>query len=419
MRILHLVHQYLPDHVGGVELNTHHLAQAQQRAGDDVAVVFPQVGGDAPHPTVGAAGERRLPLPIPPRTDLTRFSATFHQPALQRAFAQRLAEFQPDLVHIQHLMGLPTTLIESLHEAGIPYLITLHDYWWICANAQLLTNDTGALCHGPERWINCGRCAMARAGLRGAARRAAPAVAPLFAWRGQRLGNVLRGAAARMAPTAFTRDWHIAMGLAPPIEVVPYGIPLPNPLPSRRPRNDERLRLAYVGSIAPQKGVHLLVDAVGQLPQDQVQLDLYGGLDSFPDYVAELRARRGDAILWHGRIPNEMVLARLAAADLLVVPSIWYETSVIAIQEAFAVGTPVVASDLGAMAERVQHGEDGLLFNANRVADLAATLRRFLDEPQLLPRLRSGIRPVHTIDAQAAQLDRVYGDVIRARRGAW
>ena len=90
--------------------------------------------------------------------------ATFGDATIERLFERALDDFRPDLVHVQHLMGFPVQLLHLLRQRRIPYVVTLHDYWWICANAQLLTNYGQQICDGPRLWLNCGRCALARAG---------------------------------------------------------------------------------------------------------------------------------------------------------------------------------------------------------------------------------------------------------------
>jgi GT2 family glycosyltransferase len=94
--------------------------------------------------------------------------------------------------------------------------------------------------------------------------------------------------------------------------------------------------------------------------------------------------------------------------DVLVVPSTWIENAPFIIREAFAAGVPVIASNLGGMAEMVRDGVDGLLFPAGDPAALAAAVRRLIDEPDLLARLRAGIRRPMAIEQDAAWLREVY-----------
>lgn len=415
MRILHIVHQYPPEFIGGVELNTQRLVTEQTRAGHEVALFYrrsaegvglerweEESGGE-----IWAAHTGRA-------EPTARFLATFRHPALLNAFEQVLATVRPDIVHLQHLLGLPAGLVGRIQRAGVPFVVTLHDYWWLCANAQLLTNDTETICEGPAAWINCGRCALARAGQ---STHLAPALAPLFAYRHHRLRPILAAARALIVPTPFTRDLYVRlMGLeTSSIRVIPYGIPVPaDTPPAPAPRDSAALRVVYVGGIARQKGVHVLLEAVRGL-RAPLSLTLYGDLAAFPDYAAELRGLADERVTFAGRLPNERLLAALAGADGVVVPSIWYETAAMVIQEAFAAGVPVIASDLGALHDRVRHEEDGLLVPPNDPLALRAVLQRLLDEPALLPRLRVGIRPVDRIETQARAVEALYQEIVRSQ----
>ena len=75
-------------------------------------------------------------------------------------------------------------------------------------------------------------------------------------------------------------------------------------------------------------------------------------------------------------------------AAVLIFPSIWYECNPITILEAFACGLPVIASDLGAMTEMVDHGRTGLLFRPGDAEDLARTVRWAMDHPAELAAMR-------------------------------
>jgi hypothetical protein len=59
-------------------------------------------------------------------------------------------------------MGLPGATLDLLRARGLPYVVTLLDFWWFCANAQLVTNFDHTVCSGPAWWTNCTRCAVAR-----------------------------------------------------------------------------------------------------------------------------------------------------------------------------------------------------------------------------------------------------------------
>jgi glycosyltransferase involved in cell wall biosynthesis len=149
----------------------------------------------------------------------------------------------------------------------------------------------------------------------------------------------------------------------------------------------------------------------------RLELHIYGGLTTNPAYVNQLRRLSGgdDRIYFHGRVENTRVPDVLANLDVAVVPSIWYENSPIAIQEAHASGTPVVTAGIGGMAELVRDGVDGLHFRCNDSTDLARVLQRLIDDPDLLPRLRSGVRQPRSVDQEMSQLLHIYDQVIAQR----
>ena len=410
MRILHLVHQYPPDHLGGTELYTQQLAAQLAARGHDVSVFFRRDGAEvclegwreSSGVKVWAATSRTV-------TPTRRFLTTFGDQTLTAALAQVLQESRPDVVHVQHLMGLPAALIPLLRQQNIPYLVTLHDFWWVCANAQLVTNYSQAICAGPRLWLNCARCAVARAG-QDALWPLSPALAPVLAVRAARLRPILDGASCLIAPTRFVRDVYVGLGLpASTMQIVSHGIALPERMPPRTRRVTSGLHVGYVGGIAWQKGVHVLVEAVNEMPADSVTLSIFGDLTPFPDYAQMVQGMaQHKGIRFVGQIDRQRLWQELVHLDVLVVPSLWYETAALVIQEAFAAGIPVLASNLGALAERVHHGVDGWLFPPGDSAALRAALLELWRSPEKLMQISLGIQPVRIIADHVDQLEIIY-----------
>ncbi len=404
MRILHVLHQYLPEKVGGTELYTRTLARHQTRLGHEVALFTPATANtDWPLPQV----EDRLRIyrvPLGERDARTIFRSNFHQPFIANAFKQVQHRETPDLVHVQHLMGLPWNLVQSIN---VPLVITLHDYWYLCANAQLITNFNNTICNGPKGWLNCAHCALARAG-HSRALPLIPFLAPLFGFRHLQLRRVLQQAQSLIAPSQFTANVYEQMGIsAQQIIVIPHGIHVPTQIPEHYPHKG--LHIAYIGGLAWQKGIHVLIEAVNQLPHKDVKLSIFGDMAVFPDYVEQLTQNATHpGIAFYGRLPHEELWKTLANIDLLVVPTLWYETSSLIIQEAQAAGVPVLASQIGAVQERLRQGIDGYYFPPGDVDTLVMLLRRFVDHPELVAQLRSGIQPVTTMDEHVTRVNIVY-----------
>ena len=417
MRILHLVHQYLPEHVGGTELYTHWLTRALRERGHAIAVFARRsaegTGLEKREAKEGEVWFAWSGVVRPTR----RFLATFREPWLAHAFARVLDEFQPEVVHIQHLMGHPVELAHMLHRRGLPYVITLWDFWWVCANANLRTNYDQTICDGPRAYFNCARCALARANWPGFWL-ALPPLAGLMAQRNRLLRGVLAGANALIAPTRFVHRWY-ADHRAPSerLMTIPAGLERPRQLPpddSRAGRGDapRPLRFVYIGGLAWQKGVHTLIEAFGGV-RGNAELWIVGDESFDPAYVARLRAIAGPTVRFLGRLPREAVWETLAQVDAVTVPTLLYETFSFIVSEAFAVGVPVIASRLGPLVDRVRHEVDGLLVPPGDVSAWRRAMQRLVDESALLPTLRGNIQPVETMDSHAVAMEEVYQNAIQ------
>ncbi|MGH9386297.1 MAG: glycosyltransferase, partial [Vicinamibacterales bacterium] len=178
-----------------------------------------------------------------------------------------------------------------------------------------------------------------------------------------------------------------------------------------------RLRIGFVGSLMVSKAPHVLLEAFAALPPDSATLHIFGtsspyhGDDSYQSQLEPLL--RGPGVERFGGIPHENVPAVLASLDVIVTPSVWIENAPFVIREAFAAGVPVIASNLGGMAELVSEGRNGLLFEAGNVADLRRVLLRLIHEPDLLPTLRAGVQPGLTIQEDVTRTREIYARLTR------
>jgi glycosyltransferase involved in cell wall biosynthesis len=310
-------------------------------------------------------------------------------------------------------MGLPVGLAHQLQQLDIPYLITLHDYWWVCANAQLVTNYSHNLCNGPQAYLNCARCALARAN-RSGLWPALPGIAGMLAWRNYRLRQVMLAARSLIAPTEFVRDWYATHGApAEKVQVIPHGLPVPNLKPRQPRKSGAPVRFAYIGGLSWQKGVHILLEAFSRLDMEQAPELLIAGDDTTdPLYTAQLQALASSNVQFLGKLTRTEVWDLLGKVDVLVVPSLWYETFAFVVSEAMAAGVPVVASRLGPLADRVRHEVDGLLVPPGNVAALTAALSRFQQDSSLLPRLQAGLQPIRTIEQYLDELEGLYHKIL-------
>jgi glycosyltransferase involved in cell wall biosynthesis len=211
-------------------------------------------------------------------------------------------------------------------------------------------------------------------------------------------------------PSGFARRKLVAAGLpADRIEVLPN--PVADPEPAGAPGHGG----VYVGRLSPEKGVDLLIEAWRRMGAEP--LVIVGGGPEAP------RLRRLAAgmpsVRFTGEVAHDAALAAIAAGAYLVVPSRWYEVLPTVALEAFAVGRPVIASAPGALAEVIEPGRTGLLFDSGGIAQLADACRALASRPELARAMGAEARaeyearyaPDRTLERMAA----VYARALRGR----
>jgi glycosyltransferase involved in cell wall biosynthesis len=312
------------------------------------------------------------------------------------SLAPLVRRLDPQVVHLHHPLLFGLEGIDMLRRAApdARMVATLHDYFAICPReGQLLTPD-GARCMGPSPQ-GCRRCFPDRAPLE-------PQLRDLAVRDAFRAFDLL------VAPSRFLRDRFVAAGWdGSRIAVLPNAVPAADPAPHRAlPKGAKRDRFAVLGNVNRFKGTLVALRASARLSAEGVAhgLAVHGGTawqtEAFlAEFAAALAA--APAARHHGAYAAGDLGARIAEADWVVVPSVWWENAPLVILEAFRHRRPVICSGAGGMAELVADGANGLLFPIGDAEGLAAAMRRAATEPRLWQRLVAGISPPADLDAAA------------------
>lgn len=314
--------------------------------------------------------------------------------------------FRPDVVHVHNFFPLLSPAVHGrVRSLGPATVQTLHNFRVTCASGDLLR--AGAPCE-----LCVGRSPLPavvhrcyRGSLTGSA-----ALARMIAVH-RRRGTWQRDVDRFIVLSDFARDIFVRAGI--PAERIAVK---PNTVHDPAPAADEpRSGVLYVGRLSEEKGAQVLA-AAARLSDAAITVVGDGPL------AAALRSSAPGTLVLAGALPRAAARAMMARAAALVVPSICYENFPITVAEAFAAGTPVIASRLGALAEIVEDGRTGWLVDPGDPAALAAAIDRAIADPQESARRGAAARDVYlrryTTSAALARLEAIYADAIASRRAA-
>lgn len=310
-----------------------------------------------------------------------------------------IADKQPDLIHVHNTFPLISpALYWAANRAGVPVIQTLHNFRLLCPQAMFLRD--GRVCeeclgHLPWRGVvhQCYRGSALQSG----------AVAYMLALH-RCLGSYRNKVTRYIALNNFCRDKFIKGGLpAERISIKPNFVDMP-----ASDFNGLRSGVLFVGRLSGEKGVSTLADAADRSPD--VSFSVIG---SGPEQRRLINLANVSLL---GFQDQKTVRTAMCRAACLVLPSLWYENFPRTLVEAFACGLPVIAGRLGAMAELIDDGRTGLLFEPGNAADLAEKIAWAESHPDAMRRMgeaaRTEYETKYTPEINYRQLIAVYQETI-------
>lgn len=433
MKIVQVVHGFPPKQTSSIENYTFALCKELSR-NQDVTVYARDSDFTSPdcaesEETVQGIRVRRINnrLEFPHYYD-------YDNKVITNSFQKFLSEEKPDLVHIQHMMGLSASMVRAARDFGVPVTMTLHDYWLLCRRMSLLRPNF-EVCSGPGA-KKCQDCRfreldrfilpyLGRAALQGIPDRLFDDIAQKGAlrrfdgsdsWADRNLAaHVSRTEYLRMmmdrinrfiSPSEFVRELFSKKGVpSSKIICVPHGLPVSS-AGSVAKKSSEVLRFGYMGTVNWHKGVHVLVQAFNELRGERAELRVCGAAPS-ATYLGYLRSiNRNEKTRFLGTYQDAS--SALSEIDVLVIPSIYYESFSLAMREAFLTQTPVIASRIGALPEGIDDGRNGLLFEAGNARDLLSKIKFLLANPRVAHEMSERVPPVKTMQEHAEEIEAIY-----------
>ena len=431
MKILYIIHDFLPKHQAGAEIYTYLLARELSQ-NHQVCLLFTEIQGSDRSYTLTRRqldGLECIEVFRPPEAAL--LEEPYNDGQMDDIFISILEEYKPDIIHIQHLLYHSFHYPEIACKYNIPVVFTLHDYWLTCPRWGQRLQKNMEVCLD----IDLHRCACC---MRDEPAGNSRSLIHIFRhFLNAKLGrtptiNQMHRSLVKRASDALALNDYVDLFIAPSSflkqEFVKFGIPGDKIVHSDNGSNTSgyarkekhpglKIRFGFIGTIAEHKGLHVLISAFNSIPTEKADLKIYGDLGWFPHYSARLKAMtRSAAITFEGPVPNDTVAQILSEIDILIVPSIWFENSPLTIHEAFLAGVPVIASDFGGMRDLVTDHVNGLLFKVNNPESLRKAIEEILGSKELLSRFSRNIPKVKSIKENGQEMERLYSGLLRQRQ---
>ncbi len=339
--VLHILH----GKDGGLERHARDLVQSEPDVRHYILLALDETW------TIEDHSERGYETASAPKVFSVRHAAD----ELWRDFFDGVCErFRVGLVHVHHISACRDGLLLALKETAIPYIVTLHDFYYGCATVHLMRGDD-TYCGGQTDLSVCQRCVDNN-----------PSAPPrnVVEWRTQNAALLSR-ARRVIAPSAFTAETTRRYFPTLAIDVVPHRSHVATHTLSKLPSAqiaaapEGWTTLAVVGAIGPLKGARVVERMAQRLTARQLPARLVN--IGYMDKQFKPTMREKGRWVVHGKYAPETLpsLLQSYATDLVIFPAVGPETFGFALSEVWQAGYAPVVSDVGTLAERVRAADAG------------------------------------------------------------
>jgi glycosyltransferase involved in cell wall biosynthesis len=308
-------------------------------------------------------------------------------PANEEAWTSLLDAVKPNVIHLHHAKNHTLSLLARLTGTGVPVIVSVHDYFFLCPDFAL-QQCPGLHC--------CDTCFPVR--FKGPAEYQRLRRALFYA--------SLKQASAIIAPSQTAA--RMVREVYPDLNVlvIPHGI---RPIPKLARDPGSKIRFGMLGNVNAVKGIEVILRAWPLVaPADGAELHIFGESTN-PTHV-RLCTELG--IHYHGPYAASDLPRILSQIDVGVLPSQAPETFSYALSEFFAGGVAVIGSDFGALSERIENGVNGFKIVKDDVRSWASVLSRLIQDGDLRDRIRRGVMPPESVSDMSAHYANLYRDAI-------
>jgi len=349
---------------------------------------------------------------------------------INQIFKDLLLKNKYDIIHFHllHRLGFGLPIVAKI--LGIPSLITLHDYWFLCPRGHMIDSSQN-VCEGPESEKKCAACldylkygklySLLRLFRKFRFFKATSVKLKKDIKINKKVLNYVRNRAeaanegyhaidVRISPSEYLAQTYASFGLKKP-EVLPIGW-----IPLKRKENQKppgHITFGFAGQIIPRKGLDVLIKAFSRIKGD-CSLHIYGEINDEAYFIPLKQCiEKHQNMTYFGCFcPNDLQ-GIYNSIDVMVVPS-RRENYPLTILEALSTQTPVIASNVGGVSEIIKHSDNGWIFKNEDTKELSGLLQSIVDGPDKIEKVSSNITPIKSIEENAREYQKIYDTLLRS-----
>ncbi|NOZ70020.1 MAG: glycosyltransferase family 4 protein [Deferribacteres bacterium] len=355
------------------------------------------------------------------------------RPDIERLVMEVLDDERPDIVHFHELQMHPASVIDIVSARGIPSLKTIHNYYDICPQRDLLYRGEER-CYDFDGGTRCTEClsvlppAAASFGERLARtmlpawlytrvaaicprRRRVPYLAGQYLLRRrffvERLNRLDAVHCSSPRSAAILADCGV---LKSRIRIIPLSVKnLERITPKPLRGNHHPVVFGYVSGRHVSRGYRVLIEAFSMLDQSRARLVIWNMPRTGP-------LGQGLNVELRRHYMPEQINGAFREMDVGIIPSIWEEIFGIIGIEWLTAGIPVIGSDIGGIPAWLKNGENGFLIPPGDARRLAGAMQLFVNNPALIAQMQQRIRPWNTFSSHVGEMLGCYEDIMASRK---
>jgi len=354
MRILFINVLYSPLEAGGAEITLKNLVEGVRNLGHEVKVLSFWDKVDKEEVIDGISVYRaKIPNVYLPYGKITQpllkrrlwHVMDIYNPISKGIVLKQIRDFQPDIISIHNTQGWSCSVWDAVAEAKVPAIQVFHDLYILC-HTNMFKNNYACKKH-------CFTCKL---------------MTSLSKLKSNQVKAVV-------GISRFVLDTYLKYGYFShvPIKKVIYNSRKPIDAIIDRKVDPLYFNLGFIGSLAPNKGIEVLLKAYHKIKKTNYRLYIAGSAKD--KYEAYLKSKYADdSIIFMGRVKPEDFFEKV---DVTIVPSKWYENFPGVIVESLSFGVPVIGSNIGGIPEMITEGVNGKLFDPYQENDLVDKILSF------------------------------------------